>query len=57
MYGALGGNGLNLNEVKFYDLMIHRPSSDMIKSMTYYLVTKANCHISEGSVWTTLLCE
>jgi hypothetical protein len=32
--GHVGGNELNLNEVKFYDLMIHRPSSDMIISMT-----------------------
>ncbi len=48
----LGFNVVNL----LYDLMIHRPSSDMIL-VTWCLVIKEDCHLSDGSVWSTLLCE
>lgn len=51
------GTDLSFNVVNlFYDLMIHRPSSDM-RLVTWCLVIKEDCHLSDGSVWSTLLCE
>jgi len=52
--GHVWGNELSLNVLNLlYDLMIHKPSSDM-RSVTQCLVIEEDCHLS---VWTTLLCE
>jgi hypothetical protein len=55
--GHVWGTKLSFNVVNLlYDLMIHRPSSDMIL-VTWCLVIKEDCHLSDGNVWSILLCE